>query len=158
MTKHNQLKRSNVTQRVRDLLTSIHSILGHFFQELAVGQSVLAAAIYSLLRSTQENSCVLKLRAVWNRFEREGGSLLENLRRRVTALKALKQRSLHLVAIFVSVIYLKCLHRRDIPSQQLANGDRSPRSRDDERRSVDRGPWWWLGYHAASHGKAVAAK
>lgn len=51
MTKHNQLKRSNVTQRARDVLTSIHSILGHFFQELAVGQSVLVAAIYSLLRS-----------------------------------------------------------------------------------------------------------
>ena len=84
MTKHNQLKRSNVTQRAHDLLTNIHSIPGHFFQELAVGQSVLVAAIYSLLRSAQENSCVLQLRTVWNRFEREGGSLLENLRRRMT--------------------------------------------------------------------------
>jgi NodT family efflux transporter outer membrane factor (OMF) lipoprotein len=98
MTKNNQLKRSDVTQRVCDLLTSIHPVLDHFFQELAVGQSMLVAAIYSLLRSMHENSWVLQLRAVWNRVELERDSLLGDLRRRVTAWKAIGRRSLHSTA------------------------------------------------------------
>jgi NodT family efflux transporter outer membrane factor (OMF) lipoprotein len=106
MTKHNQLKRSDATQRVRDLLTRIHPVLDRFFQELAVGQSVLVAAIYSLLRSTRECSCVLQLGAVWNRVEFQGNFLLDNLRRRVTAWKAIARRSFHSAATIGLVVPL----------------------------------------------------
>jgi NodT family efflux transporter outer membrane factor (OMF) lipoprotein len=79
MTKYNQHKRSGVTQRVRDLLTSIHLFLDHFFQDLAMSQNVIVAAAYSLLRSAQEDSHVQQS---W-------------VKRSATAWKAIGWRSLH---------------------------------------------------------------
>jgi NodT family efflux transporter outer membrane factor (OMF) lipoprotein len=97
MTKHNQRNRPNIKQRVRDLLARFHPAFEHFFQELAMGQTVLVAAIFSLLRSTRQKSPVLQLKVMWSRFVIRGGSRLGRLRRRLTAWKATGRRSLIIV-------------------------------------------------------------
>lgn len=98
MTKLNQRNRSEVTQRARDLLTGIHTVLYPFFQALAVGQSIVVAAAYPLLCSKPTYSWALQLRAVRNRLELQGDSLLDNLRRRVSRWKTIGRRSLHSTA------------------------------------------------------------
>lgn len=103
MTENNQLQRSDITQRARNLLTSIHLVFDYFFQELAVGQSMLVAAIYSFLRSTQQNSSVLQLRAVWNRVELQRDSLFQNLRCGVSTWEAVGRRSFHATVTVVLV-------------------------------------------------------
>ena len=103
MTKHNQLKRSSVTQRARDLLTGIHPFLGHFSQNVAMSQNLIVVAAYSLLSSAREDSNVQQPRVVQ---DRQADSLLGNLQRRVTSWKAIGWRSLHSSATIVLVAAL----------------------------------------------------
>ncbi len=58
MTKHNQVNRLRSRQGSIKYLNSIPSLLKRFLQEVAMGQSALVAAFYSLQCSTQKSSCL----------------------------------------------------------------------------------------------------
>ena len=106
MTKHNQVNRLRSRQGSIKYLNSIPCLLKRFLQEVAMGQSALVAAFYSLQCSTQKSSCLALSKTTLTRLVHQGESRFSGGQRRTEATRIIEWRWFRSAATIVLMVCL----------------------------------------------------